>query len=598
MIKWRRPTIYFDPAVGEIRLTIPTQRIEALSGEISVVIMLGNKSPVTIPIKVYARDNAYETEAIQRVIEDPAEQYEIRLSRNGSTIRQWTFNGIKKKTPFLCFSEDSQKLIRGRISFSRFWLVYPEDYTLIPDRGIIESGAEFYGNWEDYHCTLIDTSDIQQLVLKRENENPIVIPLVEDIFEPKITGGDILEIGRSEQVPIFVGSPPQIQIPMSDTTEFKRLQIIITPIGNTSIQDKLSYKVDELIESYRSNEMVNITLCDERLLGNNPIGSFRIHLRGRLGQDKRFTICCIPVLDVQFDRNMYYPTPNDSKPAIVSLTTMPNSIIAISELSRISPNNFVHKGIVTISPHERHIKCKIEVPVSESKKCSIPLTIQIPRIRWSLRGLTQDREFLDLYESKEISIQEWENTQEMQLLISIPNTIYETATINLRGSEQKLLSLLRNGKARFPLHAFSDSLKSTGRTINEFFLTLGKKHPIEIPILNVRAKWEIDNLNYEEKLVNDKRHISFNWADKGQPNNRILRLYNLQYPFQKYISKPIQDSISNVEIEEYQQKFFPGRYKIEFTIEDPWGHIESIPDNRIHEVDIGVGERLPLEKNR
>ena len=342
--------------------------------------------------------------------------------------------------------------------------------------------------------------------------------------------------------------------------------------------------------------MVNLALCDERLLGNNPIGSFRIHLRGRLGQDKRFTICCIPTLKVQFHSEMYYPTSNGSKSAIVSLTTMPNSRITISEPARISPNNFEHKGTVTIPPSERHIQCKIEVPVSESKTCSIPLTIQIPRVRWSLRGLTKNGEFLDLYESKEISIQEWENAQELQLLVSIPNTVYETATVNLRGSEQILESRLRNGKARFPLHAFSTSLKNTARAINEFFLKLGTKEPIEIAVLDVRSTWEIDQLILDQKKTSKKRFLSLNWNDKGQVNNRILRLRNLWCPWMNDIAKPIPNTETAVVIEKQLSDFLPGLYELEFTIDDPWGHRESPPENRFFRIRIGENERIPLEK--
>ena len=528
------------------------------------------------------------------VLKNPSNKYEIRLQVKDSIIKQWIIPGVTANIPYLLFSPDTMKLVKSQIGFSQIWIVYQYDYTIVPQNNIIEFGNEFYGNWKEYQSCLVSTMGTEQIILKRDYDDSILIPLEREDFKFELISGKIFTSGHSEHMPIYIGTPPQIQFLISDISEFKRLQLTISPIGNSTLKDKKKYLINDFV-SFTSEEQT-INLSEERLLGKKPIGRFRIHIRGRLGKDKRFNICCIPSIEAQFDRDMYYPSLEGLQPANVILTVIPKSIVSITDHSAESSEELSENGSIRLSSSERLIQCIIKSPLSNGQFCFIPTTIQIPRVYWSLRGIGEERKFLNITQVKEISKEEWDEAQELYLIVTFLNCKYEEVMLKLISTEHNPILKLNNGKVRFPLHSFSDSLRNTGRTVNEFFLIMGDTPPVEIPVIRIRYEWEIENFNSEDKLVNGSRQLSLYWIDKGQPKNRIVRLNNLKFPLQKCISKPIHNGKSNIVIKEDTALFLPGTYKIEFTIEDPWGHVESIPVNRIHELDIGVGERLPLEK--
>src|SRR3990170_1229525 len=239
---FRCPIIALNIESGDIQVKIPPQRVDKSEPkEAYIEILTGNNEPSRKRLKVYKRDKLFETSKEDFFLDNPAENYEIKLIWDNDTIKTWEFKGPNQEKPWLAFLSDSNKLIEDRtLSASHVWLVIPKDYSFEQDICIIEECSQLYGGWRNYGCFLVDLSSTDYLYLTspRQSER-IPIPISTDrTVEPKLLPGKTLNSINSEDKPIYIGKPPDIQIPISNPSnpepEIQRWRLSIIPQGETS----------------------------------------------------------------------------------------------------------------------------------------------------------------------------------------------------------------------------------------------------------------------------------------------------------------------------------------------------------------------------
>jgi hypothetical protein len=295
---FRRPIVILDVGLEEIQVKIPPQKVDKSKPKEASVEILMENNVSSRKLKVYKRSKLFETSEIQISLDKPTENYEIRLLWDNDVIRTWKLKGPTQEKPWLVFSSDSNKLIDDRtLSASEVWLVIPKDYSFEPNIHVMEECSQFYGDWRNYSCFLVDLSSTDDLCLvsPRQTER-IPIPISTDrIPEPKLVGGVILNSIKPEDKPVYIGRPPDIQIPivnpLNPEIEIQRWHLSIIPQGETSIGNRRkSVNLTEFVEVKKGQASFHVSLSNERLLGEKPIGSFLIRLRGRLGKDRTFNL--------------------------------------------------------------------------------------------------------------------------------------------------------------------------------------------------------------------------------------------------------------------------------------------------------------------
>lgn len=268
------------------------------------------------------------------------------------------------------------------------------------------------------------------------------------------------------------------------------------------------------------------------------------------------------------------------------------------EPSNIALHMSEGKGSVSVPPTHKRVTLGINIPLTNRENYAIPVTVEIPRVRWSIRGLLPESEFRDLIEPKDIDLQQWQDAEELHLIIDVPNVPSDGVSLELKDSGQKIQSHLRRGKVRFPLGAFSDTLRESGRAKNQFIIKIDTEPTAELPVLTVHTKWELSDLEWDEGIADLFRSVSIAFTEKGEPKNRFVRIKNLWCPWMDDIEEKIPDGAKSVIIKRELSSFLPGLYEAEFMIEDPW-HDNSSPAN-VHpfkrRVGIGKNDRIPLEK--
>lgn len=463
VLYFRRPIVILDVGLGEIQVKIPPQKVDKSElKEASVEILIENNVSSRNRLKVYKRGKLFETSEIQISLDKASENYEIRLLWDNDELRTWKLKGPTKEKPWLAFLSDSNKLIEDRtLSASEVWLVIPKDYSFEPGIPIIEEGPQLYGDWRNYSCFLVDLSSTDNLYLTSPRQpERIPVPIsTNKTQEPKLVGGVLLNSISSEDKPIYIGRPPDIQIPivnpLNPEIEVQRWHLSIIPQGETSIGNRRkSVNLTEFVEVKKGQASFYVSLSNERLLGEKPIGSFLVRLRGRLGRDRTFQFCLIPSISVDFDKVIYLPDKEGNiTDTEVTISTLPNAEVRVEKPSQLISNDLLDEFVIKVRVIETSLNCiwNYSLPSGE---IHIPLTIQIPRLRWLLRGLVGKSQDEWLIVPKEINLSDWEESIELELLVQAPLPDSYKVTLGLKDSGKIEAKHRRKGNARFNLGSF------------------------------------------------------------------------------------------------------------------------------------------------
>lgn len=593
--QFRRPVILLAYELGEVYIKIPQQRIMADMEitTVSIEVAAGQDLITKQIIRAYRRRDLIETEETQIPIYYPAEMYEVRLCSDSKTLWTWNFKGLSKERPWLAFDRSTHKMIQEEnLPRMPVWIVLPRHCSMEPDLYVIEEGQSFYGRWTQYCVCLYDLSSIEQFYLI-ESGTRIKIPVTyETTPNVELIGGQRIEHVLYEGESVYVNLP-SLSIPLSG--QINRWYLSIIPINQEIFNRRITYNLADLITEQEEVPVLQISLSDPRLLGADAIGCFVIRLRGPLGKNYQLRFAILPNLKVEFDQTLYVPSLENITDAIVSITAEPITGITVEEPGRIL-NEQGNKWVIKVPYTESRVNCSLKVLLPNERIVEIPIEIRIPRLRLAIRGLNAQSTWQWNHIIQEISIDQYREAGELFILTEIPYG--ELVTLTLQNTNQHVTQSIHHGKARFDIKPFYDTLIQLGQPLISFYLTL-QSYGIstqEIPVLSVRTKWTIEELNKIEQVRDEYREIHLTWHDKGQVRNRCIRLWNMWRPWEMPLSYNIPNDVSEVQFQNPVFELPPVDYRIEFIINNPWhgipphGLSPDVNDNTVFDLSFGDSE--------
>ncbi len=562
--RFTRPFLVLNPDEGEIRLRVPKQTLLGGVSNLSLDILADGALLDRQLVETFIR-NVSETEELSLLLSSPAQEYQVRLSHAGSLLKRWTLPGCGGQTPYLIFHEDSCKRVRHQIINSRFWLVIPEIYHIRDENCILEEGCDFYGDWFDSSAYLVDCAGKSELLLDSDSGQTISL-LVHDL-KPSLVGGNRIscaDSGQPERLPVFSEKLPELHIPVASRHDVTRWHLSIASFGQQRSHLK-KYAVAEFAEhDSAKSENVIVSLHHARLLGDVPCGRYSIHVQGPLGVEQEFRLCVLPHFEVHFDRDFYL-----AEPASVILHTSPDVMVSSPQSEPIS---ILQPGTVAISSSES----LVHLQLTPHDGIMLPLTIRVPRMQWRFRGLPDKQSDRWTGRPLEIDLQDWEQHAHTADLLVDPGASLKKIWLEHTASQHTLFPAPQKRRLyRFTqLTQFSDSIRNSGKAVTRLHLNIAGKQAVEI--LRIQISWEITGLRCETNAsVPGHYTVVFSWHDKGKVADRSIHLHHRANPDQPEIIKPIADGASSVTITRPFQAFLPGDYRVEFTVEDEWGTLDT-----------------------
>jgi len=585
--RFRTPTISLDPAMAEITVHVHAQRYLASVGGTSALLeVMGSTSDSlcqTFPLRVYGiRGCLLETQDLDFPLPCPDYRYEFSLKSDSSVIQRWEVIAMRKEGPCIAFNWPSGKLIKDEeLPGGRIWFLVRQGFSPEPADCILVEGRSLYGKWKEYDFLELDLEQVDELQIVDDQGQrfPILVssgrsPVLEFI------GGQWLEGVHSEGVEICVGSPPKVRIPIKDEAELRLWRLSILTEEESSLQDRKHYRLSELQEAMdvdADKGWVDVLLTDETLLGQRPVGVFTVRVRKPPYTDWRSTFCIVPNLQVEFDRDIYLPYEAGKTPEIhAKILVVEGAEFAPhppAELLEVRDNFYA----VRIDGTENVLRGTL-LPRPPGENQRVPLTINVPKVKWRLQGLEDDQHAVWCNTVEEVWLGDWETSSELFLIVALPSFVDGPLELSLDGnSGRKEEKVLREGKARFDLLAFGDALRA-GPSLQTFTLTLpesqfGIDHT---PLFKVRTRWEVEDVECIQEARGRTITLNVTWTEKGRTGNRdrVVRLWSLS----GVLSNPIIEQKvwegTSVTLRANVRDLPPGTYLLQLALEDPWSTTE------------------------
>jgi len=574
---FKNPVIYYDD-FGDIMVRFPPQRFKAHTNAQEFYVEMTSdqsKSQIEMLSAYVFSKNVLETEQIEMHIDSPSDYFEFFLKADNDVINTYIVDGITPEYPFIIFDNESKKLITTNEVYNNNILIISHNkFKLEPEKSVIEKG-ELYGGWQEYVYRVIEMHDLSGLSLVDNVGNRFEIPISKR-RKPKqvLKDGRILEGVFSNGLEVYIGKPPTIELDFKNDTDLDRWILSIDPHteGSTSTQFYQLSELREILQINPDREKCIIPLSDEMLIGNFAIGQFIIHLRNsKLKISKQFSFLILPNLTVEFDKNIYLPC--EKKASDVFLTI---SGINGMEFNPYTSSETIHQNngtsIIKTSTLEHIVHGDLKYPVTSEKSISFPLDINIPRLVWRINGLEDTIYSSDSNEIVKIAYDLFEEHagDDLLLIISMPSLIKGYCKLGLINSTQNYTTKLTNGTATFDLSRFYDTLRA-GEDLQSFEITISDLiPPLKNVILFSVQKWQVLNIECEQKIANDAHVFEISWNEKGIANNRIICLWHLKDKPDCIHKVQIEGETNNVCFKLNETKVPPGRYLIHFTKDDPW----------------------------
>lgn len=321
---------------------------------------------------------------------------------------------------------------------------------------------------------------------------------------------------------------------------------------------------------------IDVLLTHERLLGQQPVGTFRIRVRKPPYTDWNITFCVIPSLDVTFDRDVYLPHAAGETLSIrVKLSTDDGARFVPqppAQIDEVANNRYV----IEIDSTEDFLSGALHHRTSDREELRIPITINIPKVRWRLQGLAGDQHTQWHDTIDELWLGDWETASELFLVVEFPSADGRLLLCLSEDATKIQARTIQAGKARFDLLEFMDALRA-GPSVQTLKLKLRESQPAikDVPLFRVRTRWEVQDVEIVQTRQDTDQAIILNvsWTEKGRTDgkDKVVRLWSTVDASTEPIKQErIPEGQTEITLRAGARDLPPGKYLLEFALEDPW----------------------------
>lgn len=392
-VRLQRPILKVAPYTSGVRLDLPPQQMPSRDAPNEVVWRVTVAQQTHLIDTVRQRiENGYRYEATTELLPvPPAEEYAVQLFSDEQLLQEWALPGLGRiplliLDPFDDYEADALSEQEWHKQGDR-WLLYPSTYTLQISGASqhLRQLPQMTGEWQSYR---LESWKLAPGKLELVDERGDIGHQVELIGErkrrrPYLKDGEQPLAGVSHSdFPLYCGRPPSLVI---HSTQPQRWQISLRGEGNGRPNGFHSFRISDLpIQNQKEDNSICLDLSADDLLGTDPIGRFEITVRGPLGHNHTLGLRMIPKVFIEGHDIVHLPKPD--APASLRIVTdaetslRPSPLQAGMELRRhwLSESQREYSAKV-----EAYIE-EVSLQVSHHSGASVPLSIPIRRMRWSL----------------------------------------------------------------------------------------------------------------------------------------------------------------------------------------------------------------------
>lgn len=627
---FRKPLVCLDPIGEGLRLELLPQRVPATfsHSRLEWTITAADQTH-QLPVHQHRAGHDWRTTATTFLIDWPAPVYRVELRLDGQPRRDWTFTGPTAEYPLLLFEPETSSLLRWSRSLpaQTLWLVFPTDAELMIE-GQAAKIAVFpplpWG-WAGFKCESWDLTQASKLTIRRAGQNILDLPirLAETPPKPHFVGGDLFTApSLTTPTPVYIGVPPAIRVPLSGRTslneELNRWRLILYSDGPATPNHPRPHSraLSDLRSSLKiENDAVDLPLSLPELLGQTPLGSYIIRLRGPLGRSVELSLRIIPWLDVSGHEKLYLPDPASGPQTIIltveteaggQLESQPEAVSCQVEYLREQVG--VAKYRVTVAPDQVEARLAV-IKTVDGSSVRVPLRVPLRRLRWALVGGAANS-IQPVWSGQMLrqSLDAWIQTTAPALLVDpgdfetgLVSDLKEVSLrlIDFAGQELQRHTIAkprRQGTWRFDLAEFLTTAQQHSAPALRFELEfpaqldqatqplqftfqnpkLTTQGALRLPLLSLSRSIKVENVNLQVlPPTNGYLKLRLTWQEEVHLRNRRVRFWSLWRPWLPHFEQSIPDEASGELEFELPASYLVtqallGAYLLEFLVVDRW----------------------------
>ncbi len=609
--RWRRPRLFLDPWGDGVQIHLPAQQIpEASKGaEVRWEVQMGETvPPQLVPVRLRPTERGWETEEVFLRLPHPAPTYRCRLLVGDQPQREWSLRGPDDDHPWLAFDAEAGRQLnsRTRLPARPLWLLIAPEVTLeaVPPNPLFirERLPELPGGWYGWQAYEVDLARVTSLILHSPQGNPRVSVRQEATpLRLKLVGGRRWS-PPDATVPLYSGEPPRLRIPWvqdADPRQLSRWRLELRPEGRAlpaePVQTTFEALADRLTSTPSSGKPASqraLELPLTHLLGERPIGRYRLRLRDPRGRSATLRFGIVPYLRITGHEPLYLPDPQQGGPRVSLVVETdawtkaelrsPNPDLGLTLVDR---GKGTHRYQVKLPPDCTEISLRLVRRLPQEDSVSFSLRIPIHRLRWQL-VLHPDSAVSSPWRDRTVSVglDELAQSASPYLLVDLPGPgMGARLRLHLLDADDTLLSLPEvpqssrrpSRSRRFDLRLVQDTLRqSRSPAIRGELIIEGlpdREGPVTLPVLHFARGIHVDRVRVTRRQEGGKTYVDLAWEPEVPLNKRRVRLWPLTRPWAKPVSVPIPDAARSRHTFSTEDEVLPaGEYLVEFTVDDPW----------------------------
>lgn len=597
-LRVRRPRILIDPWGIGVFLRLPEQRIPASmsTSDARWELMLGEKTRV-VSTRLRRSDLDLKTNEKLAPFEELPSRLSVRFILDAEAMREWSYPDFTRNggLSYLAFDPNDGQLMSDQrdLPDRHVWLLVHPDATLNDDGIVEEYLPRLPWQWNQWNAFTVDLSNVKQFSLDMGGEKKeVTIRSVTD--PPFLDEAEPLLGENTDEIPLFVGSPPTVHIPRvsSDYThsspsrrKLSRWRLDLINEWDANPPCDIGEPLDRLSDVLRySEESVDIPLRHPNLLGRDARGQYRVRVRGPLGTGSEFRFRVIPQLTVVGNDSLYMP---DDPAAHLLLEVGSRDVVELLEethdikLTKVSVSESGKCYEVVVPSNHTNAPIRIVHTLASKEKIYVPLRIPIRRIRWMLMLRTGDANWTN--NPVLLSMEELEQSSDPYLVADVPVDGKKDTSVHLHicDDEGKILQEIPSSQLRgqhrfhrFDLRPVKETIRQSDRPAIEAKLVIDNlpdETNVELSTLRIRRGVFVESVSVTTFQQDGQVCLELQWAPQIRLRSRQVRFWTLTRPWETPGSFGIPDSASgNHVIMGIGNSLPPGDYLVEFRVDDPW----------------------------
>ncbi len=565
-----RPIIRLGVVERVIKVELPQQSVKTATKTVFVIQgETGTEEKLDVPVKK-TEDGYFRTEPVAVNLKQPEPSYSFEF-RCGELCRTWRVNGLGDDNFCLLFTSQGELVESGQLPEHDAYLVIPSGSSIKP--AMAEKEREtLIGDWSDYEYCYLDLDEVDVVVVEREANVAVFKRQVQ--LKPRLLGGDEVANVKVGDGPVYRRELPRLVFSVTIPDELRLYGVRLDYPGGARY-----LPVEELGMAISTDNVVYVPLGD---LAADVYGLCKVSLTYRQNVVWTETCAVVPDLKLNFDRDLYRPQKGTGETGQLELSSRHPFILTVQPPAMLAESS-AFAAVIKFDTRQNQLRVELRYLVPQEQNFKLEVCVDIPAIRWR-------KNETDAWKAEVEEI--WhEDLGEIQ--VRMPPSVFGPVKLALDHDRQVICRNIKEGIVVFNLRQFSDTLRDGNLGVQTLMIVLEDSSIPPFPLVQVRIWWEAADIYVEQKRADGRRTVVLNWKDLGRATNRVVRLWPLGMPGVDMIERAVPDGVSRVEIVEPEARLPAGRYRVQFTIDDPWveSQIELPGPKSENCVDVIIGNK-------